>query len=189
MDASKSAWRDWEPEVRVIAGSLKGKRLRTPPPGDLSIRPTSDRAREALFSILEPRPRGPFVDLFAGTGAVGLEAYSRGHLPVTCVESAPGAVKLLRANVADTPVQIVPLDVLRLQAGVFHGLGLVFADPPYPESAKLLGSLATRLLGWLSSEGLLVWECSASEEIVVPEGFRLLDRRKYGSATFYFLGR
>ena len=61
--------------MRIIAGTLKGRRLEGPAPGDLRIRPTSDRAREALFSILQTRPPGAFLDLFAGTGAVGLEAW------------------------------------------------------------------------------------------------------------------
>jgi 16S rRNA (guanine966-N2)-methyltransferase len=175
--------------LRVIAGSLKGRRLQGPPPADVAVRPTSDRAREALFSILEPRPRGPFLELFAGTGAVGIEAFSRGHLPVVCVESAPSALKLLRINTAGTPVRIVPTDALRLKADAFHGLGLVFADPPYRESAQFLNSLANRILGWLSPEGCLVWECSAAVKIEVPDGYRLLDLRTYGSATFHFLGR
>jgi len=77
--------------MRVVAGTLKGRRLVAPPPGDLRVRPTSDRAREALFSILQRWPQGPFLDLCAGTGAVGLEAHSRGYAPVVCLEAAePG---------------------------------------------------------------------------------------------------
>jgi 16S rRNA (guanine966-N2)-methyltransferase len=173
--------------MRIIAGSLKGKRLQGPPPGELAVRPTSDRAREALFSILEPLPRGAFLDLFAGTGAVGLEAWSRGHAPVTCVEAAPAALRLLRANAAGTSLAIVPVDAMQLKTGAFHDQALVFADPPYADSARILARMAPLIRGWLSASGRLVWECPASAKITLPEGFRLLDRRSYGSAAFHFL--
>ena len=82
--------------MRVIAGSLKGRRLQAP--ADLTVRPTADRAREALFSILQRWPPGPFLDLFAGSGAVALEALSRGYGPVACVERDPRALACIRAN-------------------------------------------------------------------------------------------
>lgn len=176
-----------QPEMRIIAGALRGKRLQGPPPGDRAVRPTSDRAREALFSILEPLPRRAFLDLFAGTGAVGLEAWSRGHAPVTCVESAPAALKLLRANAAGTSLAIVPADAVRLRPGAFHDLGLVFADPPYATSTQILARMAPLIRGWLAADGWLVWESPAAAEIALPEGFRRLDQRSYGSAAFHFL--
>lgn len=175
--------------MRIVAGTLRGKRLQGPPPGDLAVRPTSDKAREALFSILETRPRGSFLDLFAGTGAVGLEAWSRGHAPVTCVESAPGALRLLRANAAGSAVQVDSADVRRLGSAAFAGLDLVFADPPYAESSLQLSLLAARILGWLAADGWLIWEGPAEETLEVPERFRLLERRRYGSAAFHFFGR
>lgn len=175
--------------MRIVTGSLKGRRLLGPPPGDLAVRPTSDKAREALFSILETRPRGTFLDLFAGTGAVGLEAWSRGHAPVTCVEAAAGALKLLRANTAGSGVRIEARDARRLGPAEFAGLDLVFADPPYDESALMLDRLAPRILGWLADDGWLIWEGPAAGDLPVPAGFRLLDRRRYGAAAFYFLGR
>ncbi len=173
--------------MRVIAGSLKGRRLASPAPGDRSVRPTSDRAREALFSLLEPRPRSGFLDLFAGTGAVGLEAFSRGHLPVACVECVPAALKLLRGNLEGTPVQLVAMDARRLAGGAYAGLGIVFADPPYADSARLLAELGTRIRGWLAADGLLVWECRAEDRVEPPAGFRIQDRRVYGAAAFHFL--
>lgn len=173
--------------MRIIAGTLKGRRLQGPPAGDRSLRPTSDRAREALFSILEARPRGPFLDLFAGTGAVGLEAHSRGFAPVTLVESAPAALRLLRANARGTDVRILETDARRLGNEAFSGLGLVFADPPYPESASLLGQLAPRIRAWLGTGGGLVWEAAAADPLQVPEGFTLQARRRYGAAAFHFL--
>lgn len=174
--------------MRLIAGRLKGRRLLGPEAGDTALRPTSDRAREALFSILEPRRRGSFVDLFAGTGAVGLEAWSRGHGPVVCVEAAPGALRLLRANAAETGVQVLARDVRRCGAGAFRDVACLFADPPYRESARLLAALAPKMPGWLAPDGLVVWEQAAGEPLVLPPGLRLLDQRSYGAASFHFLG-
>lgn len=173
--------------MRIIAGSIKGRRLAGPAAGDLTVRPTSDKAKEALFSILSAGPQGAFLDLFAGTGAVGLEAWSRGFLPVTCVESSPRALKLLRANCVGSDVRIMVSDVLRLRPESFSGLGIVFADPPYEESARILEVLAPRIVRWLARDGWLVWENAAKDAIAVPEGFRLTDRRKYGAAAFHFL--
>lgn len=173
--------------MRIIAGSIKGRRLASPAAEELTVRPTSDKAREALFSILSAGPQCAFLDLFAGTGAVGLEAWSRGFQPVTCVESAPRAVKLLRANCVGTDVRIMGTDALRLEPDAFSGLGLVFADPPYDQATRSLEALAPRILRWLARDGRLVWENSAQEAIAVPEGFRLIDRRRYGAAAFHFL--
>lgn len=174
--------------MRIVAGTLRGRRLEGPAAGDLAVRPTSDRAREALFSILEPRARGLFVDLFAGTGAVALEAWSRGHGPVVCVESAGPALRRLRDNVAGTGVEILPMDVRRLKPDTFEDVLCLFADPPYAASCQLLAELAPRLRGWLAPEGCLVWEQSARDPFAVPPGFRLLDHRRYGAAAFHFLG-
>jgi 16S rRNA (guanine966-N2)-methyltransferase len=173
--------------MRVIAGSLKGRRLAVPPPGDLRIRPTSDRAREALFSILEAWPRGPFLDLFSGTGAVGLEAHSRGFSPVFCVEKDREALLLLRRNARGTDLDFRDTNALHLGPDAFRELGFVFADPPYAQSAAMLADLASRIRGWLRPEGLLVWESGAQVALPVPDGFEPLDRRRYGAAAFDFL--
>lgn len=173
--------------MRVIAGSLKGRRLAALPEGDTAIRPTGDRAREALFSILEPRPRGPFLDLFAGTGAVALEAHSRGHAPVCCVEQDPRALALLRRNARGTGVEIRAEDARRLPADAFRGLALVFGDPPYACSGAMLAALAPRIRAWLGPGGLLVWESGSREELPPPPGFEAVDRRRYGAAAFDFL--
>ncbi len=95
--------------MRVIAGTLRGRRLQSP--GDLSIRPTSDRAREALFSILQKWPMGPFLDLFGGTGAVAVEAWSRGYEPVHCLDKAPESLRLMAANARGTGVQVLRQDI------------------------------------------------------------------------------
>lgn len=173
--------------MRVIAGSIKGRRLAAPAPGDLRIRPTSDRAREALFSILQGWPKGPFLDLFAGTGAVGLEAHSRGYAPVCCVERDRDALALLRRNAHGTAVDIRDGDVRRLGREAFAGLAVVFGDPPYAEGAVLLKDLAPAIRGWLAPDGLLVWESEGRAELAPPPGFEALDRRRYGAAAFDFL--
>lgn len=172
--------------MRIIAGSLKGRRLKTPPEGDLAIRPTSDKAREALFSILQRWPQGPFLDLFGGTGAVGLEAFSRGYAPVTLLERAPAALALARANVQGTSVEVRKGDVLAVAASDFQGLAVVFADPPYAESEAAWARIAPKVPGWLASGGVLVWECGEREAPVPPPGLRHLESRRYGAASFHF---
>lgn len=129
--------------MRVIAGTHRGRRLRQPQ--GLGLRPTSERVREALFSILGNRlPRCRFLDLYAGTGAVAIEALSRGAWHATCVESDPSALKLLRQNVHDCAVgsslTIYAQTVERFlsRPDLWEGeYDIVFADPPYTMVAEL----------------------------------------------------
>jgi len=172
--------------MRVIAGSIKGRRLQSPPEGDQAIRPTSDRAREALFSILQAWPQGAFVDLFAGTGAVGVEAWSRGYAPVTCVEKAGPACAIAQVNARGTGVRVLRRDAVRLEAEAFRDLSLVFGDPPYANSRELFQRLAPRIRPWMTPGGILVWETEQREELPVPEGWSPLDSRHYGAARFHF---
>jgi 16S rRNA (guanine966-N2)-methyltransferase len=171
--------------MRIIAGSLKGRRLQALPAGDLRIRPTSDRAREALFSILQRWPQGPFLDLFAGTGAVALEAWSRGFAPVACVERDPAALACIRANARGTALQVAARDALRLAPGTFPPQAVIFADPPYEASAECWRVLAPRLGPWLAPGGVLVWETGAGTELPAPEGLAELEARHYGAAVFH----
>jgi 16S rRNA (guanine966-N2)-methyltransferase len=173
--------------VRIIAGAIKGRHLQAPE--DQSVRPTADRAREALFSILQRWPQGSFLDLFAGTGAVGLEAWSRGCAPVTCVERAPAALACLKANVRGTQVQILAKDVLRLGRDAFAGVDLVFADPPYEATAELWPALAPRILDWMAPQGLLVWEAGHLTVLAPVPGLELLESRRYGAAVFHLFRR
>ncbi len=117
--------------MRIIAGTLKGRRIVAPPPEDLRVRPTADRAREALFSILQRWPQGPFLDLCAGTGAVGLEALSRGFDPVVCVEAAEPAWSCLRRNAGGTALTALRQEIQNLGANAFHDQAVIFLDPPY----------------------------------------------------------
>lgn len=172
--------------MRVIAGTLRGRRLQTPAPGDVSIRPTADRAREALFSILQAWPQGPFLDLFGGTGAVALEAWSRGYRPVWCVEKDARAVALARENLRGTQVEVRPGDALLLPAQAFTGLAVAFADPPYPASAEAFRRMAPQLRRWMGAGGLVVWETAAGDDLAAPKGWTALPSRKYGAARFHF---
>lgn len=175
--------------MRIIAGRLKGRRLQQPPPGDLAVRPTSDRAREALFSILEAWPKGAFADLYSGTGAVGLEAWSRGFGPVTCVERDPRASALAQANAAGTEVKVLRADARRLRVDAFTGLAVLFGDPPYAEAAAALAAVAPSLAAWMAPEGLVVWEAAAGAELADPPGWKRFDQRRYGAACFHFWRR
>lgn len=172
--------------MRIIAGCLKGRRLKTPPEGDLAIRPTSDKAREALFSILQRWPQGGFLDLFGGTGAVGLEAYSRGYGPVVILEQAPAALALAKANAQGSPVEVRRGNALTLPGETFREVAVVFADPPYAESVACWAAIAPKVPAWLAGDGVLVWECGDREAPMAPPGLKLVDSRRYGAACFHF---
>jgi 16S rRNA (guanine966-N2)-methyltransferase len=177
--------------MRVIAGQFRGRRLLSPV-GE-AIRPTSDRAREALFDILEhgePPVRGArFLDLFCGTGAVGIEACSRGAAEVVLIENDPEALRLTRANLASigTPPHV------RLMAGDATRLGvapqrfdLVFLDPPYG-SGLALPVLAGLRGGWLAPGARIVVELAAKEKLEGSDGLSVEQERRYGAARFVFL--
>ena len=172
--------------MRVIAGTLKGRRLWAPPPGDQRVRPTADRAREALFSILARWPGGPFLDLCAGTGAVGLEALSRGYGPVTCVEAAePGWSCLLR-NARDTALKSLRADLRRLGGTAFADQAVIFLDPPYDQSEALWARLGARLRGWIAPDGVLVFETDRQLKLELQMGWELAETREYGAVRFHF---
>jgi 16S rRNA (guanine966-N2)-methyltransferase len=172
--------------MRIVAGSLRGRRLVAPPADDLRVRPTADRAREALFSILQRWPQGPFLDLCAGTGAVGLEAHSRGYAPVTCVEAGEPAWTCLQRNLADTPVQALRSDLRRLGADRFQGQAVIFLDPPYEQAPALWAATADLLRAWVAPEGVLVFE-TARDQVLPPHGaWTWTETRTYGAAAFHF---
>jgi 16S rRNA (guanine966-N2)-methyltransferase len=172
--------------MRVVAGTLKGRRLSAPPPGDLKVRPTADRAREALFSILQRWPLGPFLDLCSGTGAVSVEAHSRGYAPVACVEWSEPAWSCLQRNLADLPIQSIRQDLRRLQAGAFRDQAVIFLDPPYDLAAGLWAHQAGRLRSWISPDGVLVFETSRTTALELQPGWNLAETREYGAARFHF---
>lgn len=172
--------------MRVVAGTLKGRRLVAPPAGDLRLRPTADRAREALFSILQRWGQGPFLDLCAGTGAVGLEAHSRGYGPVVCVETGEPGWTCLRKNLAAFPVEALRADVNRLEAAAFQNQAVIFLDPPYEGAADMWARLSGPLRGWISPAGVLVFETNRKTTLELQPGWNLAETREYGAARFHF---
>lgn len=176
--------------MRIIAGTQKGRRLHGPKgPG---LRPTADRVKEALFSILGSRIVGSrFLDLYAGTGAIGIEALSRGAQHVTFVESNPTALRVLRANIAQCKLE-ASAEIQTCPAGAFlkrHAKAavqhdIVFADPPYQQDH--LAELRAALVGTatIAPDALIVLEHS-SKSAVPPENglLSLLRQYRYGDTT------
>jgi 16S rRNA (guanine966-N2)-methyltransferase len=177
--------------MRIIAGRWRGRRLLAPEGG--AIRPTSDRAREALFSILEhgaPALRGArFLDLFCGTGAIGLEAVSRGAAEALLIDNDAWALQLARANLerlgAPDHVRVMMQDATRL-GPARQPYDLVFLDPPY-RSGLAPPALAALRQGWLAPGARLVVETGAKEALDLPPGFGLEQERRYGAARFALL--
>lgn len=181
--------------MRIVAGRFRGTALATPKGQD--IRPTSDRVRESMFNILEHGVGAEIegarvLDLFAGTGALGLEAMSRGGGFALFVEEAAEARGLIRRN-AETlglmgATRIYRRDATKLgEAGTLSPFGLVFADPPYGRALGEAALLAASRGGWLTPGAIAVVEESADAEFTVPDGFTLIDRRVYGGTSVYFL--
>ncbi|HEY4203035.1 MAG TPA: 16S rRNA (guanine(966)-N(2))-methyltransferase RsmD [Devosiaceae bacterium] len=181
--------------MRIIAGKFRGKQLLSP--SDDSIRPTSDRARESVFNILASR-LGPqldgkrVLDLFAGTGALGLEALSRGAAHVIFVDTGAEARGLIRDHIeafgAGGVTKLLRRDATDLgAAGTMGPMQLVFLDPPYGKGLAEQALASLRDGGWLAPDAVLVVEESAEIELAVPEGFTLEDRRIYGAAAVHIL--
>lgn len=173
--------------MRIISGKSRGTQLADVGKGDAAahLRPTSDRVRESLFSMLTHLgviPAARVLDLFAGTGALGLEAISRGAAHATFVENGRTGQKLIEQNVEKLRVAeqttLLRADATGLPAWHSAAFDLVFLDPPY---AKGLGQVAlSRAVsgGWLAKGAVIVWE--ESTPMQAPQGFTRTDRRKYG---------
>jgi len=173
--------------MRIVAGELGGRRIRAPRTG--MVRPTSDRVREALFSILGDVGGLSVLDLFCGTGALGLEALSRGAGRATFVDTAVGAVA---RNVGDLGVgervQIVRGDAVRFLERDDGAYDLVLCDPPY-RVAPRLGPELDRLLGpRMGKEGRVIVETATDKPIDLPS-LPLLDERAYGGTMIRIHGR
>lgn len=185
--------------MRIVSGEFRGKTLVTP--AGAETRPTSDRARQAVFNILEHAPWSPGVrdrrvmDLFAGSGALGFEALSRGASFCLFVETAEAARGAIRDNVEALGGLFGKTRVHRRDAtdlGVRPGadgpaFDLAFLDPPY---AKGLGEQALAKLaagGWLAPEAIVVFERGAGEPAFEAPGYEALDVRDYGAARVHFL--
>jgi 16S rRNA (guanine966-N2)-methyltransferase len=180
--------------MRVVGGRLRGRSLQAP--ASRAIRPTSDRLREAMFDILAHRHAGLIegarvVDLFAGSGALGIEALSRGAGFALFVDNGAEARALLRGNVEALALggvtRIWRADATRLgRAPAGPPFDLAFLDPPYGQglAGPALASLVAG--GWLGAEALAVVEENAKAEISAPEGLTLADERLYGDTKLAF---
>jgi 16S rRNA (guanine966-N2)-methyltransferase len=170
--------------VRIIAGSRKGARIFAPK--GRATRPTGDRVREAAFNLIGPVDGATVLDLYAGSGAMGLEALSRGAARAVFVESDRAACGSIERNLDKlrlTGAEVVCLDVLAAvaaEAAAGRRYDLVLVDPPYGTFAGLSGSLSGYVVSLLAEDGLLVVETGATEEPRLP--LTLRTSRRYGSA-------
>lgn len=182
--------------MRIVAGKFRGTPLATPK--DQSIRPTSDRVREALFNILAhglhdfELEGARVLDLFAGTGTLGLEALSRGAKFCLFVEHSASARALIRRNVEHLGVAGIT-KIYRRDATKMGGPGslapfdLAFLDPPYGNGYGELALAAARDQGWLLDNAICVLEESADAAIAIPGGFEPMDQRTYGDTQILIL--
>ena len=182
--------------MRIVGGRLRGKKLADVGAGDAAahLRPTTDRVRESLFNLLTNGRNGDLVtgtcvlDLFAGTGALGLEALSRGALHATFVDNGTAARALLRENIAACAAQgitkVFRKDVRQIGPAQ-RPCDLVFLDPPYGQGLgeEVLPILITE--GWLAYGATIVWEEETAP--IIPAPFKALDQRTYGNTTITLL--
>jgi 16S rRNA (guanine966-N2)-methyltransferase len=181
--------------VRVVGGRLRGRNIASPSSRD--IRPTQDRLRESLFNILvhaydDPIEGGRVLDLFAGTGALGIEAVSRGAAFTLFVDNGAEARALLRNNVEALGLggvtKVYRRDATNLgPAHPIEPFSLVFCDPPYGRGLAEKALTSLRDGGWLRQGALLVVEESNAAGFKAPDGFDELERRAYDDTEFVFL--
>jgi 16S rRNA (guanine966-N2)-methyltransferase len=186
--------------VRITGGTLRGRALIAP--GDGRVRPTSDKARQAIFNILRHNDFGigftldgaRVADLFAGTGALGLEALSQGAAFALFVEDAAGSRALIRGNVEALGLTGVTkiwrrdaTDLGPMAAGAGGPFELAFLDPPYRQDLIVPALKSLRDGGWLAERALVVVETAEDEEVSPPQGHAVLDERVYGDTRVRFL--
>jgi len=183
--------------MRIVAGRFRGAPIEAPK--GLVTRPTSDRVRQALFNVLEHgAPRLDFegvrvLDLFAGSGALGIEALSRGARYAVFIEEAAAARGAIRRNVEALDLtgvtKIWRRDATRLgPVGPLTPFDLVFCDPPYGQGLGLRALVSAAEGGWLAPGAIAVLEERAGQELELPAPFELLDARAYGD-TQILIGR
>ena len=178
--------------MRIVGGSLRGLKLTELGEGDTAahLRPTTDRVREAIFNLLingthgNPIPEARVLDLFAGTGALGLEALSRGAARVAFVDDGVKARALIRGNV-DKARAMGVTDIWRRDAtdlGINRGApyGLIFLDPPYGQGLGEAAIASALQGGWIAPGAMIVWE--ESRPPVIPAPLIQIDQRRYGDS-------
>ncbi|MEC7258970.1 MAG: 16S rRNA (guanine(966)-N(2))-methyltransferase RsmD [Pseudomonadota bacterium] len=180
--------------MRIIAGRFRGRALTPLGKGDAGahLRPTPDRVRESLFSILAARgviEGARVLDLFAGTGALGFEALSRGADHVTFVENGRTGASLIQRNAKLLGVEdithLLRMDATKLAANTAQPADLVFLDPPYGKGFGTRALAAAHTANWIAPEALIVWEENAPQ--TAPDGFEHLDTRRFGDTTLTLL--
>jgi 16S rRNA (guanine966-N2)-methyltransferase len=182
--------------MRIVAGRFRGAHLVTPK--DNAIRPTTDRVREAIFNILThgagavSLEGARVLDLFAGTGALGLEALSRGAAYALFVEEAAEARGLIRRNVealgATGVTRIFRRDATRLgEIGTMKPFDVAFADPPYGKGLAEKALAAAAEGGWLTPGAIVIVEEHSGSNFTAPPGFEMLDTRTYSDTAVAFL--
>ncbi len=189
--------------MRIVGGRHRGRKIEGPDeatPGAAELRPTSDRARESLFNILEhgrfsrdgtSLVRGARVlDAFCGPGAFALEALSRGGAAATLIDSDPAAIALVHRNLTmlgeGAKARVVQGDATKPpRAADAHDL--VFLDPPYRSGLGDTALAALEAAGWVKDGALCIVETEAREDVAPPAGFTMLDERRYGRAKLTFL--
>jgi len=176
--------------MRIIGGARRGLKLAEVGAGDMEahLRPTSDRVREAIFNLIlnggygNPVQGARVLDLFAGTGALGLEALSRGAARVAFVDDGTAARALLRQNIermqAMGVTDVWRRDATRLGPNRGPGYGLMFLDPPYGKGLGEAAVASALAGGWLLPDAMVVWEEDARP--LLPDALTLLDQRAYG---------
>ena len=185
--------------MRIVGGRHRGRRLEAP--AGLEVRPTADRTREALFNILDhgrfaaddgvsPLSGARVLDGFCGSGALGLEALSRGAAHATFMDTSATAVAATRANAARLD-EAARTTVLRADPTrpppAPAPVGVVLLDPPYGSGLGAPALAALAAAGWIARDALCIVEVSAKEPFAPPAGFALLDERRYGKARLTFL--
>ncbi len=181
--------------MRIIGGQSRGLHLTALGAGDSAahLRPTSDRVRETIFNLLinggygNPVQNAQVLDVFAGTGALGLEALSRGAAHASFIENGAVSARILIQNIAlmraEHKTTLRRIDALKPQPAPTQKFDLVFMDPPY---GKSMGEAALQnLRAWFAPQTLIVWEETALP--TPPHGFDLLDQRKYGDTVVSIL--
>ena len=167
--------------MRVVAGELRGRRLATPPKG-AGVRPTADRVREALFSILGDVSDLRVLDLYAGSGALGIEALSHGAAEAVFVDKAGPAVAAIKRNLSDLGLEaeVHRREVRRFLRGAEGEppFDVVFCDPPYDSATATAGTLAELLPPLLTESALIVTESDKRAPLLLP--FPLMRERNYG---------
>jgi 16S rRNA (guanine966-N2)-methyltransferase len=181
--------------MRIVGGRLRGRALAAPK--SQAVRPTADRLREALFNVLvhaygDPVTGARVLDLFAGTGALGLEAMSRGAAFALFVDDGAEARALIRENVATLGLggvtRIFRRDATKLGAAhPVEPFSLVFLDPPYGRGLAGQALISARAGGWLAADALIVVEEAADAAFTAPEGFTGIERRRYDDTELVFL--